>query len=121
MRDANVRDCAAIMKYFAFLEEELKKPVDEMRNMVKAIYEPFTDDEISAMVSELVRPVESTWKGGIEVIFETVEDMHEAIPNHNGDWYFTGNYPTPGGYKIVNMAFIGYMENDEDRPYDMLL
>ncbi len=102
-------------------KEELKKPVEEMRNMVKAIYEPFTDEELSAMVSELVRPADSTWKGEIEVIFETVEDMREAIPDHSGDWYFTGNYPTPGGYKIVNMALIGYMENAEERPYDMLL
>jgi len=100
--------------------EELKKPVGKMRNRVKAIYDPFTDDELSTMISEMVRPVDSTWKGEIQVIYQTVEAMREAIPVHNGDWYFTGNYPTPGGFKVVNQAFIGYMENAEERPYDML-
>lgn len=73
------------------------------------------------MISELVRPPDSIWQGDIEVIYQTVDDMRAAIPVHNGDWYFTGNYPTPGGYKVVNQAFIGYLENNEDRPYDMLL
>lgn len=100
--------------------EELKKPVEEMRNPVKAIYEPFSEEELSGMISQLVRPADSPWKGEIEVIYQTVEDMRDAIPVHNGDWYFTGDYPTPGGYKVVNQAFVGYVDNVSDRPYDML-
>jgi len=72
------------------------------------------------MISELLRPADSTWKGESEVIYQKVDDMHEAIPVHNGDWYFTGDYPTPGGYKVVNQAFIGYVEKRKERPYDML-
>ncbi len=106
--------------YYACLEE-LKKPVEEMQNPVKAIYEPFTAEELSAEVSNLVTPEDITWDGEVEVIFQTVEDLHSAIPDHQGDWYFTGNYPTPGGYKVVNQAFVGYMDKTSERPYDVLL
>ncbi len=106
--------------YYACLEE-LKKPVEEMQNPVKAIYEPFTEEEISAEVSKLVTPEDIPWDGEVEVIFQTVEDLHAAIPNHQGDWYFTGNYPTPGGYKVVNQAFVGFMDKTGERPYDVLL
>ena len=99
---------------------ELIKPVEEMTNPVKMIYESFTDEDLSKMISELVRPMDSNWKGEIEVIYQKVDHMHEAIPVHNGDWYFTGDYPTPGGYKVVNQAFIGYVEKRKERPYDML-
>jgi len=112
---------ALLAEVGASCREELEKPPSEMGNPVKRIYQPFTDEEISAMISELVRPPDSIWQGDIEVIYQTVDDMRAAIPVHNGDWYFTGNYPTPGGYKVVNQAFIGYLENNEDRPYDMLL
>ena len=102
-------------------KQELEKPVEEMGNPVKKIYEPFTEQEISSMIADMVRPPNSTWKGELEVIYQTVDAMHDAIPHHNGDWYFTGNYPTPGGYQVVNQALIGYMEDSEIRPYDMLL
>ena len=92
-----------------------------MQNPVKAIYEPFTEEELSAEVSKLVTPENIAWEGEVEVIFQTVEDLHSAIPNHQGDWYFTGNYPTPGGYKVVNQAFVGYMDKTGERPYDVLL
>jgi amidophosphoribosyltransferase len=101
--------------------EELKKPVEEMTNPVKAVYEGFTQEEISAEISRMVTPEDIPWKGEVEVIYQTVEDMHDAIPVHNGDWYFTGNYPTPGGYKVVNQAFVGYMDKSGERPYDILL
>lgn len=101
--------------------EELKKPVGEMRNPVKAIYEPFTEEEISAEVSRLVTPEDIPWKGEVEVVFQTVAGLKDAIPLHNGDWYFTGDYPTPGGYKVVNQAFVGFHDNTGERPYDMLL
>lgn len=101
--------------------EELKKPVGEMTNPVKAVYESFTEEELSAEVSRLVTPEDIPWKGEVEVIFQSVDAMHDAIPEHNGDWYFTGNYPTPGGYKVVNQAFIAYMDKTGGRPYDVLL
>ena len=106
--------------YFQCIEE-LKKPVEEMTNPVKAVYEGFTQEEISAEISRMVTPEDIPWKGEVEVIYQTVEDMHDAIPVHNGDWYFTGNYPTPGGYKVVNQAFVGYMDKSGERPYDILL
>ncbi len=101
--------------------EELKKPVEEMTNPVKAVYESFTDEELSAEVSRLVTPEDISWTGDVEVVFQSVDAMHDAIPDHNGDWYFTGNYPTPGGYKVVNQAFIAYMDKTGGRPYDVLL
>ena len=101
--------------------EELKKPVAEMRNPVKAIYEPFTEEELSAEVSHLVTPENIPWKGDVEVIFQTVAGLKDAIPVNNGDWYFTGDYPTPGGYKVVNQAFVGFHDKTGERPYDVLL
>ncbi|MEX2579834.1 MAG: amidophosphoribosyltransferase [Verrucomicrobiales bacterium] len=101
--------------------EELKKPTEEMRNPVKAVYEAFTDEEISDEVSRLVTPEDTSWGGKVEVVYQTVEALHAAIPGHNGDWYFTGNYPTPGGYKVVNQAFVGYFDKTGERPYDVLL
>jgi len=100
---------------------ELKKRVKEMGNPVKAIYEPFTEEELSAEVSRLVTPEGIPWTGEVEVIFQTVAGLKEAIPCHHGDWYFTGDYPTPGGYKVVNQAFVGYMDKTGERPYDILL
>jgi amidophosphoribosyltransferase len=101
--------------------EELKKPVGEMGNPVKAIYEPFSEEELSAEVSRLVTPENIPWKGEVEVIFQTVSGLKDAIPVNNGDWYFTGDYPTPGGYKVVNQAFVGYHDKTGERPYDVLL
>jgi amidophosphoribosyltransferase len=91
-----------------------------MTNPVKAIYEPFTEAELSAEVSRLVYPEDLAWKGTVEVIFQSIEGMKSAIPVHNGDWYFTGNYPTPGGYKVVNQAYVAYFDKTGERPYDIL-
>jgi amidophosphoribosyltransferase len=101
--------------------EELKKPVGKMENPVKAVYEDFSEEDLSAEISRMVTPEDVAWKGEVEVIYQTVDAMHEAIPHHNGDWYFTGDYPTDGGYKVVNQAFVGYMDKSGERPYDMLL
>ena len=92
-----------------------------MTNPVKMVYEPFTDEDLSAEISRMVTPEGIGWKGEVEVIYQKVSAMHEAIPVHNGDWYFTGNYPTPGGYKVVNQAFVGFMDKTGERPYDVLL
>ena len=88
---------------------------NQIQNFVKEIYEPFTYDEISKKISELLTPDET--KAEVEIIYQTVENLHKACPNHTGDWYFTGNYPTPGGNKVVNSAFINYIEGKSARAY----
>lgn len=106
--------------YHACLEELEKDRPADMINAVKAIYEPFTADEISAEISEMVRPEDIAWHGEVEVLFQSIENLRASIPIHHGDWYFTGNYPTPGGTKIANRAFVQFYEGDDRRPYDML-
>jgi amidophosphoribosyltransferase len=96
-------------------KDQENTPKEHVRNYVKEIYEPFTAEEISAKVAELVTPPETFAK--VEVIFQTIEGLHEACPDHQGDWYFTGNYPTPGGNKVVNKSFINYMEGITERAY----
>ncbi|HYP18223.1 MAG TPA: amidophosphoribosyltransferase [Opitutus sp.] len=86
-------------------------------NHVRKIYEPFTPEEISAKITERVRPQNIEWKGEIQIIFQTIENLHKAVPNHSGDWYFTGKYPTPGGYRVVNQAYVNYYEKSEGRAY----
>jgi len=84
-------------------------------NFVKEVYEPFTDDEISAKIAEIVTP--KHLKAEVEIVYQTVENLHKACPNHLGDWYFTGDYPTAGGNRVVNQAFINYMEGKLVRAY----
>jgi amidophosphoribosyltransferase len=94
---------------------ELKKPVDEMKNLVREIYKPFSADEISAKISSMLKSDEI--KSEVRIVFQTIEGLHEACPGHLGDWYFTGNYPTPGGNKVVNQSFINYVEGRNIRAY----
>ncbi len=84
-------------------------------NYVKKLYEQFTDEEISAKIAEIVRP--AAMKAELEVVFQTVENLHKACPDHLGDWYFTGNFPTPGGMKVANRAFVNFMEGKLVRAY----
>ena len=100
---------------------ELEKPLDEMVNAVKRVYEPFSAEEISAEISLMVKPEDIAWNGEVEVIYQNIENLHASIPVHNGDWYFTGNYPTQGGTKVANRAFVQFYEGDERRPYDVLI
>lgn len=86
-------------------------------NHVRKLYEPFTPEEISRKIVERVRPRNIEWQGEIEIIFQTIENLHAAVPNHTGDWYFTGKYPTPGGYRVVNQAYVNYYEKHEGRAY----
>ena len=79
-------------------------------NVVKAIYKPFSPEEISEKIVELVKPKQL--RAEVKIVFQSIEGLHDAIPNHPGDWYFTGNFPTPGGAHLVNEAFINYVEND---------
>ena len=87
---------------------ELQKPKTEQRNCVCAIYEPFTVEDINLKMAEMLRP--AGMQAPVEFVFQTIEGLHTACPNHPGDWYFTGNYPTPGGNKMVNEAFVKYFE-----------
>lgn len=97
-----------IMDVYEHCKEELKKPKEQMVNAAQAIYKPFTDEEISNKMVELLRSpgIETP----IEIVYQTLDGLHTAIPNHKGDWYFSGNYPTPGGTKLVNEAYIAYIE-----------
>lgn len=96
-------------------KEQEKLPKEEVVNYVKDIFRPFTASQISAKVSELVTP--QGCNAEVQVVYQTIEDLHQAIPNHTGDWYFTGNYPTPGGNKVVNRSFINYIEGRNERAY----
>ncbi len=87
----------------------------EIQNFVKEIYTPFTDQEISNKIAEMLKTDDI--KSGIEVIYQTVDNLHKAIPEHLGDWYFTGDYPTPGGNRVVNSAFMNYYEGSNVRAY----
>ena len=87
---------------------ELRKPKEVQRNCVCALYEPFTVDDINRKMAELLRPV--GMEAPVEFVFQTIEGLHAACPNHHGDWYFTGRYPTPGGNKLVNETFVNYVE-----------
>jgi amidophosphoribosyltransferase len=86
-------------------------------NHVRRLYEPFTAEEISARISKLVRPPNIDWNGEIEIIFQTIENLHAAVPGHTGDWYFSGLYPTEGGYRVVNQAYVNYYDKNEGRSY----
>ena len=92
-----------------------KFPKEKIINYVKEIYKPFSPLRISGKISELVTPASCHAK--VQIIYQTIEDLHAACPNHKGDWYFTGNYPTAGGNKVVNKAFINYIEGRNVRAY----
>lgn len=94
-------------------KEELKKPKAEMKNCVQAIYKPFTVDEINKKIVEMLRPEGMTTP--VELVYQSIEGLETAIPHNKGKWYFTGDYPTPGGMKLCNQAFINYVE----KYYDM--
>jgi amidophosphoribosyltransferase len=88
-----------------------------MQNEVRALYEPFSLEELSAKVSALIRSPQLAWKGRLDVIYQSVEGLRAAMPRYTGDWYFTGNYPTPGGFRVLNTAFLNWRRGDERRAY----
>ncbi len=88
-------------------------PKEQMKNYVKAIYAPFTDEDISEKMVEMLRPNGVTTP--IEIVYQTIDGLHKACPNHLGDWYFSGDYPTPGGVKLLNRAFMDYYENEYNK------
>ena len=90
-------------------------PKEEIVNEVKGIYKPFTPKEISKKISQMLKPADS--KAEVEIIYQTIENLHIACPNDKGDWYFTGDYPTPGGNKVANKSFINFIEGKSVRAY----
>jgi amidophosphoribosyltransferase len=94
---------------------QISLPKEEVKNVVQGIYAPFSDDQISKKIAELLTP--PAIDAEVEIIFQRVDNLHKACPNHLGDWYFTGNYPTPGGNKVVNRAFINWKEKKNARAY----
>ena len=90
-------------------------PKEKMKNYLQELYKPFTADEISNKISKLLTPQGT--KAKVKIIYQSISDLHESCPEHQGDWYFTGNYPTPGGNKVVNQAFINYIEGNNERAY----
>lgn len=94
---------------------ELQKPKEEQLNLVKEIYAPFEVEEVSARIAQLIRPKEL--KADFEIIYQSIDGLHDASPDHAGDWYFSGNYPTPGGNKVSNQAFVNFMEGNTKRAY----
>ena len=96
-------------------KEQENLPKEQISNEVKRIYEPFTDEQISDKISELLTP--ASVRSEVKIIYQSVEELHKACPQHSGDWYFTGDYPTPGGNKVVNKSFIYFMEGRNERAY----
>ena len=113
MREAGREDVLSAI-YKACKENE-DLPHDEVKNQVTRLYEPFSDQQISEKIAQLLTP--DGMKAEVQIIFQSVEGLHQACPGHRGDWYFTGNYPTPGGNRVVNRSFINYIENSDARPY----
>ena len=81
-----------------------------IRESAKKVYENFTAAELSAKVAELVCPDNGNGKVPVEIVYQSIENLHDALPDHTGDWYFTGDYPTPGGYRVVHKAFLNFYE-----------
>jgi amidophosphoribosyltransferase len=96
-------------------KEQISRPKEEMVNYVKMIYEPFTYQQISEKIGKLLRSEDV--KASVEIVYQTVENLHKACPDHTGDWYFTGDYPTPGGNKVVTQSFINFIEGKNQRGY----
>lgn len=98
---------------YQLCRRELELSSDTPVNHVKRIYEPFTDEQLSAKIAEMLTPPETSAE--VEIVYQSVEGLHRAIPHHSGDWYFSGDYPTPGGVRLVNRAFINYYEGHPDK------
>ena len=96
-------------------KEQENLPKEQIKNYVKEIYQPFAYEQVSKKISELLTPPEINAE--VEIVYQTVENLHAACPGNTGDWYFTGNYPTPGGNKVVNKAFINWVEGKNERAY----
>lgn len=99
----------------AACKAQVELPKEDNVNQVKAVYDPFTPEEISEEISLLLTPV--GMKAEVKIVYQSIEGLHASCPDHTGDWYFTGDFPTPGGHKVVNRAFVYYMEGRSERAY----
>jgi amidophosphoribosyltransferase len=96
-------------------KDQMSLPKEQVKNYVKEVYAPFTDEQISAKIAQMLRP--EGINAEIDIIYQKIDDLHAACPKNLGDWYFSGDYPTPGGNKVVNKAFINFMEGRDERAY----
>ena len=96
-------------------KDQAKLPKEQVVNCVKAIYKPFTPEQISAKIAQMLS--KNNIHAEVKIVFQSIENLHKACPNNLGDWYFTGDYPTPGGNKVVNQSFINYIEGKNIRAY----
>ncbi len=106
---------AVINEVYRLSRDQQHLPSEQIVNYVKEIYRPFSPGEISAKITSLLKP--DNIKAEVEIVYQTIENLHKACPNDKGDWYFTGNYPTPGGNKVVNTSFLNYIESRDQRSY----
>ena len=113
LKDRNMTD--VIDKVYKQCKEQQFLPKEDIVNCVKDIYRPFTPEEVSAKIAQMLTP--EGMNAEVEIVFQSIENLHLACPNDTGDWYFTGNYPTPGGNKVVNTSFINYIEGRNQRAY----
>ena len=97
--------------------DQMYLPPHKMKNHLKKLYDQFTHTELENKIAELITPKNTNWKGEIKVLYQTIEGLHKAIPNYSGDWYFSGNYPTPGGYKVVNTSYYNWWNGINKRAY----
>ena len=104
-----------IEEVYSKCKEQENLPKEQIKNYIKEIYAPFSDDEVSGKIAQLLTP--AGLNAEVEIIYQRVENLHVSCPNNQGDWYFTGNYPTPGGNKVVNKAFINWKEGKNERAY----
>jgi amidophosphoribosyltransferase len=104
-----------INKVYKKCKEQENLPKEKIVNHVKEIYKPFTTEQISVKIAQLVTAPDVNAE--VQVVYQSIENLHKAIPHHSGDWYFTGDYPTPGGNKVVNQSFINYIEGKNERAY----
>jgi amidophosphoribosyltransferase len=104
-----------ILDVYQKCKDSAKLPKEEVENYVKEIYSLFTDQQISDRIAQIITPKDIKCK--VEVLYQTLDNLHIACPDHTGDWYFSGDYPTPGGNKVVNRAFVNWMEGKNQRAY----
>ncbi|HRH83548.1 MAG TPA: amidophosphoribosyltransferase, partial [Bacteroidia bacterium] len=104
-----------IEETYMHCKQQLELGVNEMKNYVRDLYKPFSPEQLSTKITSMLKPEDC--KADVEIIFQKIEDLHTACPYNKGDWYFTGNYPTPGGNKVVSKAFINYMQGINTRAY----
>jgi len=104
-----------INEVYLLCKEQAKLPNEQISNNVKLLYEPFCPTDISKKIADILHPPKV--KADLEIVYQTIEDLHAACPQHTGDWYFTGNYPTPGGNRVANQSLINFIEGRKDRAY----